>query len=187
MPSLTIKQTRFVQEYLLDLNATQAAIRAGYSVRTAASIGHENLRKPEIARAIAEDTGARAARLGITTDRVLEELAKIAFSDIRQVATWTARDLTLKPASELSHDQSAIVSQIAQTADGRLSVKLHSKLDALEKLARHLGLYDRSEVESEGEERKPRSPYDLEKELSDIDALLDECLQTPTIAITTDA
>lgn len=73
-PKLTPKQAAFVQEYLLDLNATQAAIRAGYSPRTASFIGHENLRKPNIAAAIASAQAERSERLNITADEVLRGL-----------------------------------------------------------------------------------------------------------------
>ena len=79
--ALTPKQTRFVQEYLIDLNATQAAIRAGYSAKTAFAIGHENLSKPNIAAAITEAQAKRAERAEITADRVLEELGEIGFAD----------------------------------------------------------------------------------------------------------
>ena len=77
MAKLTAKQNKFVEEYLIDLNATQAAIRAGYSPKNAGKIGHELLEKTrnEIDRAIAE----RSRRTGINQDRVLRELAKIAF------------------------------------------------------------------------------------------------------------
>jgi len=88
--ALTDKQKRFVEEYLLDLNATQAAIRAGYSAKTAGSIGEENLRKPEIAAAIQEAQDARSKRTEITADRVLQELAKIGFADIRKAVKWGA-------------------------------------------------------------------------------------------------
>jgi phage terminase small subunit len=75
---MTPKQTHFVDEYLIDLNATQAAIRAGYSVTTAASIGQENLTKPEIAHAIAEAQAARVTRTRITQDVVLQGLLREA-------------------------------------------------------------------------------------------------------------
>jgi len=87
---LTDKQKRFVEEYLVDLNATQAAIRAGYSAKTAGSIGEENLKKPEIAAAIQEAMDARSKRTEITADRVLQELAKIGFADIRKAVKWGA-------------------------------------------------------------------------------------------------
>ena len=78
---MTPKQQLFVDEYLIDLNATQAAIRAGYSTRTAAETGYENLRKPQIAAAILTATKARSERLEIEADRVLQAIAKIAFAD----------------------------------------------------------------------------------------------------------
>lgn len=76
---LTEKQQRFVDEYLIDLNATQAAIRAGYSVKTADAIGCENLTKPNIQQAIAEHMAERSRRTGVNQDRVVLELAKIAY------------------------------------------------------------------------------------------------------------
>lgn len=77
---MTPKQQRFVEEYLVDLNATQAAIRAGYSAKTAGQIGEQNLKKLEIAAAIAEAKAQQAKRTEITADRVLAELAKIGFA-----------------------------------------------------------------------------------------------------------
>jgi phage terminase small subunit len=82
---LTPRQRRFVDEYLVDLNATQAAIRAGYSPRTARAIGSENLTKPDIRAAIDQAGADRAARCRVTADEVLAELKLIAFSDIRDV------------------------------------------------------------------------------------------------------
>ena len=75
---LTPKQARFVQEYLIDLNAAQAAIRAGYSAKTARVIGHENLTKPDIAAAIEKAMAERAERTRLTADWVVDELRKIA-------------------------------------------------------------------------------------------------------------
>ena len=75
---LTPKQARFVQEYLIDLNAAQAAIRAGYSAKTARVIGHENLTKPDIAAAIKKAMAERAERTELTADWVVDELRKIA-------------------------------------------------------------------------------------------------------------
>lgn len=73
-PKLTDKQQRFIEEYLIDLNATQAAIRAGYSADTAAVIGCENLIKPNIQFAIAEAQKQRTKRTQITQDEVLNRL-----------------------------------------------------------------------------------------------------------------
>jgi hypothetical protein len=77
---LTPLQRRFVQEYLVDLNATQSAIRAGYSRRTAYSMGHQNLRKLEIVRAIETAMQERAARTQVNADSVVEEYALVAFA-----------------------------------------------------------------------------------------------------------
>lgn len=80
MPTLTDKQQTFVNEYLVDLNATQAALRAGYSEKTSYSIGQENLKKPEIAEAIEKGMDKRSKRTDITADKVLEAIAAIGFS-----------------------------------------------------------------------------------------------------------
>ncbi len=77
----TPKQKRFCEEYLVDLNATQAAIRTGYSKKTAYSIGQENLQKHQIRRYIRTSMEWRSLRTQVTADRVLEELAKIAFAE----------------------------------------------------------------------------------------------------------
>lgn len=83
--SLTAKQQRFVDEYLKDLNATQAAIRAGYSKKTAASIGQENLTKPEIDKALKEAMQGRSERTAITQDYVLAGIVEV-IERCRQVA-----------------------------------------------------------------------------------------------------
>jgi len=78
---LTDKQKRFCAEYLVDFNATQAAITAGYAKRSAPSIGHENLQKPKIQRYISQFKKERNLRTQVTADMVLQELAKIAFAE----------------------------------------------------------------------------------------------------------
>lgn len=78
---LTEKQKRFCEEYLIDLNVTQSALRAGYSEKTAYSIGNENLKKPEIQKYISELMKKQSERTNITADKVLSELEKVAFTD----------------------------------------------------------------------------------------------------------
>lgn len=95
MPKLTEKQKRFCEEYLIDLNATQAALRAGYSQRTAYSIGDENLKKPEIQNYLKELMKQRSERTGISADTVLKELEKIAFSDTEITGKEKIRALEL--------------------------------------------------------------------------------------------
>lgn len=154
---LTKKQAEFVREYLVDLNATQAAIRAGYSRRTAVKIGSENLRKPDVAWAIEAAMAERAARTEITADRVLKELAKIGFSDIRNVVTWgeaiavkdietgevtIANGVALVAADQLDESVAATIAEVSQTKDGTLKVKLHDKRAALVDIGRHLGMFN---------------------------------------------
>lgn len=88
MPALTAKQQRFVEEYLVDLNATQAAIRAGYSERTARAMGAENLTKPDIAAAISAGQKNRAERVEIEADRVLQEVYAIAMADTNGIVAF---------------------------------------------------------------------------------------------------
>ena len=202
---LNPKQQRFVDEYLVDLNATQAAIRAGYSVDTAGSIGHENLKKPEIQLAIAEARKQQQERTGITADRVLREIAHVALADARELVevktgccrccygeghkyqrtvgemnrdreAWVEKGknpaefdeaggigfnplqqphpecpicggdgmarTVLKDTRHLSASAAALYAGAKQTKEG-IEIKMHSKMDALEKLARHLGMYEK--------------------------------------------
>lgn len=88
---MTPKQQRFVEEYLIDLNATQAAMRAGYSQQTAHSIGHENLSKPEIAEAIAKAAADRAERVKIDADYVLRQAVKLHERCMQEVSPMTDR------------------------------------------------------------------------------------------------
>lgn len=142
--TLTAKQARFVEEYLIDLNASAAARRAGYSHKRSDAIGFDLLRNTEIQAAIAIEQRERSARTGITADRVIAEIAKIAFADPRKVMTWGPSGVTLKDSETLSDADAAIVSEVSESisqAGSSVKVKLHSKLDALEKLAKHVGVY----------------------------------------------
>jgi phage terminase small subunit len=80
--ALNVRQRRFVSEYLINPNATQAALKAGYSKKTAYSIGQENLKKPEIAAALSQGEAKRAAKLEITAETVLSEMGTLGFAKI---------------------------------------------------------------------------------------------------------
>lgn len=95
MPKLTEKQKRFCEEYLIDLNATQAAKRAGYSEKTAFSIGVENLKKPLIQEYLQDLMKYRSERTGVTAEKVIEELEKIAFSDTEMTGKEKMKALEL--------------------------------------------------------------------------------------------
>lgn len=152
--ALTPKQEAFVREYLVDLNASQAALRAGYSAKTAPKIGFENLQKPEIAQAIAKAQQKRAERTEITQDRVLSEIAKIAFGDARDVMKWGPDGVILRSSDELTDAQAAQVAEVSETTSatgGSLKLKKHDKVKALELLGRHLGMFtDKTEVSGSG-------------------------------------
>lgn len=155
--ALTAKQKIFVSEYLIDLNATQAAIRAGYSKRNADKIGPELLGKTRVAEAIQAAMQKREQRTEITQDMVLQELAKIGFSDMKSFSQWGPRGVTLIESGQLTPDQSACVSEVSQTwseSGGSIKFKLHDKVAALEKIGRHLGMF-KDKVEVSGNEGGP--------------------------------
>ena len=140
---LSAKKTAFVSEYLVDLSATHAAVRAGYSPRTARSKGHALKTEPAIAAAIAVAMAERSKRTGITADRVLREYARIAFADIRSVTRWGPDGLQLVASDDLSADDAAAIVEVSETTQGRqrtLKAKLASKDAALRMLALHCGL-----------------------------------------------
>lgn len=153
MSDLTAKQEAFVAEYLVDLNATQAAIRAGYSEKTARQVGSENLSKPDIADAIAEAREQQANRTGVTADMVIRELARIGFSDLRKVLTPGG---SLIDPQDWDDDTAAAIASVevvtlsgerSRDEDGNKIVerthklKVWDKNSALEKLGKHLGIF----------------------------------------------
>ena len=132
MANLTPKQQRFVEEYLIDLNATQSAIRAGYSEKTAAVIGAENLIKPNIAKAIQEAQNKRTERTEITQDYVLTNIQKVI---------------------ERCMQVQQVDNCLTQTEDGELAqafmFKEQGALKGLELLGKHLGMF-KDKVEHSG-------------------------------------
>lgn len=144
---LTPKQARFVEEYLVDLNATQAYLRAGYAENSSISAVTNNaialLRTHRVVDAIAQRKNELAQRLGITQEHVLREYARIAFSDMRNYADWGPTGMTLKDAKTLTNDHAAAVAEVTETksrAGTSLKFKLHDKVRALDKLAEYTGL-----------------------------------------------
>lgn len=142
MANLTPKQQRFVEEYLIDLNATQAAIRAGYSEKTAKEIGSENLTKPNIQKAIEEAQNKRAERTEITQDYVLSNIQKVIERCMQQEAVQ-ARD-----GSPL----------LVQGPEGDLACLFEFKetgaLRGLELLGKHLGMF-KDKIEHSGDPNNP--------------------------------
>ena len=144
MGKLTKKNEVFCDEYQIDLNATQAAIRAGYSVESAGSIGSELLKKPEIRARIDRAMAERSKRTGINADRVLLELGKIAFVNAIDVINMT--DATV--LTDASRDDTAAIASVkvkvipGEDGDGvEREVRLADKLKALELCGKHLGMF----------------------------------------------
>src|SRR5215470_695143 len=133
---LSLKQQRFVDEYLLDMNATAAARRAGYGERSAAQNGHGFLRRANVAAAIEARLAARRERMAVTTERVIRELARIAFADIGRIMTWSGDDMIATPSALLSEDDRAAIAEITvvkrKNGDVAARVMLHDKERALE-------------------------------------------------------
>ena len=155
---MTKNQKRFVDEYLIDLNATQAAIRAGYSPETAGSIGSENLKKPEIRACIEKAMAERSKRTGINQDRIIMELAKIGLLNPKDLVDFD--EATVKEGAS-AEDLAAIASVRVKrfpTKDGEgieREIKMHDKTKALELLGKHFGMFkDKVEVSGLEDEKK---------------------------------
>lgn len=144
---LTGKQAKFVVEYLKDDNATQAAIRAGYSKTVAAEAGSENLRKPYIAEIINDHLDAQQARTLITADKIIREYARLGFYDVRRLFDESG---SLKRIVDLDADTQAIIAGIDVVTIGNsdrgvgeiAKIRLVDRKGALDSLARHFGLFD---------------------------------------------
>lgn len=147
----TPKRDLFVQEFLVDLNGTQAAIRAGYSQKTARSIACELLTKPDIQEAIAAAFKARVERTQITADRVMKEVALAAFLDPLELFN---DDGTMKPLKDMpEHARRAIAGiEVEEIFEGQgkdrtwigylKKIKLVSKEGTLNLAGRHVGAFE---------------------------------------------
>jgi phage terminase small subunit len=124
------KQARFVEEYLIDLNATQAAIRAGYSAKTARQIGEQNLKKPDISRAIEKALAARSARTRLTQDWVLEQLEETL-----------RRCLQRKPVMAWSKEKKRMVQTTNEEGEGVWTFDSQGANRAAELIGKHLGMF----------------------------------------------
>lgn len=152
--ALTEKQARFVAEYLVDLNATEAAKRAGYSEKTAYSIGFENLRKPEIQDALQKAMADRAKRTEISQDRVLKELAAIGFAKATDYVQIRDGCVHLTETDALAEEQRRAISSIKEGKFG-VELRLHDKLRALQMIGEHIGMFtgkeaERDDIEDDG-------------------------------------
>ena len=173
MAKMTERQKRFCNEYLIDLNVTQAAIRAGYTPKYANKKAYELLDKPEIKEYLDKKIKDREQRTEITQDKVVNELAAIAFSNasdffkvIDKTVTVggsivlddegnprTYKDVEFVNTDKLSEANKKVISSIKQGSNG-LEIKLNDKLKALELLGKHLGMF-KDKVELSGNVNNP--------------------------------
>lgn len=140
---LNTRQAAFCLEYLQDLNATASYKRAGYKPRSdnaAAASASKLLRNHKIEAALELLKARRSRKLEITSEAVLEELARLAFSELSDAVEWGPSGVILKPSDDLPEEIRAAIQEVSETVQGGLKIKLHSKTKALELLCRHLDI-----------------------------------------------
>lgn len=158
---LTPREQRFLEEYAIDFDPTEAALRSGATSAKAQAIGAGLLRKPAVAAAAQRLVAARQQQRRVTADRVIEEYARIAFADPRDFFDWGPKGVTLRAKEHLTDWQAGAIADIEPPgANGKgARLRLHDKKAALDALARHLGLFrpqDKPAEEPAVEGRDPR-------------------------------
>lgn len=164
---MTPKQTRFVEEYLIDLNATQAAIRAGYSENTADVIGCENLGKPYIAAAIAEAQAKLAEKAGVSAERIVQEFCCLGLYDPADIASQGIsgpEDIASLPENV----RRAIIGW-SWDRNGNFILKLADKAGSLVNLGRHLGMFTDKVQHSGKIELEQMTDADIAKRIAEYD------------------
>lgn len=158
---LTAKQKQFCEEYLIDLNGSQAAIRAGYSKKTSCAIAEENLRKPAIKTYVQELKAKRSERTTVTADMVIAELAKIGFHNVQDFVNGGNNVLELKHIdSNKTAAVAGVKTKLKEDGSVETEIKFHDKVAALEKLGRHLGIF-----EKDNDQRKIELPAAFKVEI----------------------
>ena len=161
---LTDKQAAFAREYVIDFNASAAAMRAGYSQRTAGRIAAELMQDARVQAEIQRLTAAKAARASMEADEVVEQLVNIVRSDISDVMTWGMSEVEddeglpltlpngvaiLRPnvtvfnSADLPRAITGAIAEVSMTDKGTFRVKMHDKGAAIDKLMRHLGMFEK--------------------------------------------
>lgn len=171
--ALNAKQRAFIAQYLIDKNGAQAAIRAGYSEKTARTIASELLAKPDIKDAVEKGLKRIEDRANVTAERIRQELATLGYANLLDYVevrvSGGKQALYLKPMTELPPGASAAISELIQEKDGRIRVKLHSKTHALELLGRHKKMFT-DKHEHSGPDGGP-IPVKSTSDLSDADLI----------------
>lgn len=155
---LTEKQRRFCEEYLIDLNATRAYMAAYPAVKkesTASVCAAKMLRNAKVAEHIRHRMEDRQKRTEITQDRVLRELAAIAFADVTDIVSYNGGRVVIKPTEDVPRETRKIIAGIKEGQYGT-EVKTYDRIRALELLGKHLGMFEPHKDELDREEQKAR-------------------------------
>lgn len=147
----------FCQHYTKHWNATRAAKESGYKARWAADIGHRLTNNSLVKARISELTEHALKEIGVTRERVLTELSRIAFANMKDVASWNPSGVEYKSSEEISESDAAAISEVTETvtqAGGTLKIKQHDKTRALEILSKHLKMLT-DKHEHSGPDGKP--------------------------------
>jgi phage terminase small subunit len=171
---MNAKQERFCREYMIDLNATQAAIRAGYSKKTARQAGAENMTKPVISARISELKAKITEGLAIDAGEILAKVSAIMRFTISDIAEWDGKEFRFKPMEQWPEGvETAIASvKVATTGTGKnsittLSLRFESKLAAAKLLGEYLGMFT-------GYDQLVRMAELYGKKLVDVEGSIDE-------------
>lgn len=157
---LTAREAAFCEEYLVDRNGAQAAIRAGYSSHTARQTAHKLLQKPHIRARIRERLDEHFSELGLQQRFLLGRLAAMAGADIADFVEWKGRHVHLKDSSEIPPELTPLVKSVKETKEG-LSLELHDAKDAIKVLLEyHQMLRKPVDVNVSGEVRHRHSKYE---------------------------
>lgn len=147
---LTLKQRKLIEEFCVDGNAAQAAIRAGYSPNSAKEQAARLLTKDNAKQYLSELREKQIKKTGDMAERVIRELAKIAFSDIRDYSRFNESGVTLKDSDQMDSEKTGVISEVTETvtsAGGTTKIKMYDKTKALELLGKNLGLFsDKHEI-----------------------------------------
>jgi phage terminase small subunit len=164
---LTQRQRRFVEQYLILGNASEAARRAGYTEGSAKAAAARLKTSPAIVKALAEANAARIQRTRIDAARVIEEVARLSFVDLASLLDWSGDELRLRAPEEIAPEDRAALAQVTLSASKsgkRVTVKLFDKLRALQILMTHLGLGKPKPDAAPAETIDGRDPRDVLRE-----------------------
>jgi len=157
----TPREKKFIDRYIITCNGARAAREAGYSHKSAVSVASENLRKPHIAKAIKAKREELQIKYDISKDKVLAELASIAFSRPKAYASWNNENVTVSPSDELEEGQDAAIKKLKRVCSEHgvnIELEFHGKIESLNLLCKILGFIN------DGDPNKPTDPvFDEER------------------------